>query len=424
MNLTPHSDHPLRQSLSDELHGRPGQPITAPARILHLAFVTAEGDGDPRAALAALCERLNVSPPGGNNLHHTIMLKDGRLRFERHGEFYRLSLVTAGKPRASPFPPSLPADWARDLPGRRLVSMVTDILPKTVKAPGEAQMIRHFGHDDLAASRVNDGRALVITDFRIGPDGHTHVVIYDRGLAPRRMGRLVRRLQEIETYRMMALLALPVARSLQKDLAPLEQSLITTMVGGAAAAEQEQLETLSKIARGVETMCNLSTFRFAATRAYAALVAQRLKELEDERISDFPRISVFFARRFDPAMKTCEAAAARIDDLAERAERASNLLRTRVDIALEHQNQQLLRSMETRARQQLMLQETVEGLSVVAISYYLYGIVSKFAAGLSEYLTGHAIKEIDLILIPAVVLVVWLALRAMKKRIHAAARHD
>lgn len=421
MDFSPLNDHPLRQSLADELHGRPGQSITAPARIVHMAFVTTEGDADPQAALAALCARLAVPAPDTGSLHHTILLKDGRLRFERHGEFYRLSLVTRGG--ASALPAALPADWTSDFPGRRLVSIITDILPKSVKTPTEAAMVAHFGHDDIAASRVNDGRALVLTDFRIAADGHTHMVIYDRGLAPRRMGRLMRRLHEIETYRMMALLALPVARSLQKDLAPLEKSLITTMVAGSEADEQAQLETLSRIARGVETMSNLSTFRFAASRAYAALVAQRLKELEDERISDFPRISVFFARRFDPAMKTCEAVAARIGDLARRAERASNLLRTRVDIALEHQNQQLLRSMESRARQQLMLQETVEGLSVVAISYYLYGIVSKFAAGLSDYLTGHAVKELDLILIPAVVVVVWLALRALKKRVHRHGDH-
>lgn len=415
-------DHPLRHSLSDELHGRPGHPITAPARILHMAFLTAEGDGDPREALATLCGRLGSPPPQAGSLHHSILLKDGRLRFERHGEFYRISLVTSGKARLGPIPASLPPDWLADFPGRRLVSVLTDIVPQSAKAPNEAQMVAHFGHDDIAASRVNDGRALVLTDFRIGPDGHTHIIIYDRGLAPRRMGRLVRRLQEIETYRMMALLALPVARSLQRDIAPLEKSLISTMAAGGDSEEQAQLDTLSRIARGVETMCNLSTFRFAATRAYAALVNQRLVELDDERISDFSRLSVFFSRRFDPAMKTCEAVAARIDDLARRTERASNLLRTKVDIALEHQNQQLLRSMESRARQQLMLQETVEGLSVVAISYYLFGILSKFAGGLGEYFTGKAIKELDLILIPVVVVSVWLSLRAMKKRLHAAAK--
>src|SRR3546814_19661742 len=75
-------------------------------------------------------------------------------------------------------------------------------------------------------------------------------------------------------------------------------------------------------------------------------------------------------RRLAPAMRTCESTAGRLETLASRVGRASNLLRTRVDIQLEAQNRDVLVSMNRRARLQLRLQETVEGLSVVAIRYY------------------------------------------------------
>ena len=129
------------------------------------------------------------------------------------------------------------------------------------------------------------------------------------------------------------------------------------------------------------------------------------------------RIGVFLDRRFSPAMNTCLAVADRIADLARRSERASNLLRTRVDIALEGQNQLLLRSMEQRARQQLMLQETVEGISVVAISYYLFNIVSKFAGGAAAYFLGSETKFPDWVLVPVILLLVWWGIRRLRRRI-------
>jgi uncharacterized membrane-anchored protein len=116
-------------------------------------------------------------------------------------------------------------------------------------------------------------------------------------------------------------------------------------------------------------------------------------------------------------MTTCFAVAERIADLARRSERASNLLRTRVDIALEGQNQQLLRSMEARTRQQLMLQETVEGISVVAISYYLFNIATIFVNGAAKYFFGEGVSFPDWALVPVILVLVWWGIRRLKRRI-------
>ena len=124
----------------------------------------------------------------------------------------------------------------------------------------------------------------------------------------------------------------------------------------------------------------------------------------------YQRLGIFLDRRFSPAMATCTAVAERINGLAVRSERASNLLRTRVDIMLETQNQQLLRSVDSNARRQLLLQQTVEGLSVVAISYYAINIAAKLIEGLAVYFPRLDVKLAELISIPVIVIAVALAI--------------
>ena len=88
-------------------------------------------------------------------------------------------------------------------------------------------------------------------------------------------------------------------------------------------------------------------------------------------------------------------------------------------IALEAQNQDLLSSMNRRAKLQLRLQQTVEGLSVAAISYYVvgllgYGLRALEAAGLHfnhDIATGAAI--------PLVIGGVWYGLHRFRRRLAA-----
>lgn len=421
------TDNPLRQELNDELHGRAGSPITAPARTSHMAFTLARGDADPLAHMQQLAKDVAQPQPEPGTLHHAIKIDGGFLRYERHGEFYRISLVATAKLKAGLEADSIvPAAWLAALPGERLVAIHTHVSAGGKRRMTEAQIANVFGHEDVAASLVSQGLATIWTDFRIGEDGFTRILVEDHGLAPLRLGRVVRRIHEIETYRMMALLALPVARTTQAALARLEASLSDTVqrmpVAQTAEDDASLLNALTGIARDVEELSNTTSYRFAAARAYAAIVEKRIAELSEVRVSSFPRIGTFLDRRFGPAMATCNAASTRLTALAGRCERASNLLRTRVDIALEGQNQDLLRSMDKRAKQQLMLQETVEGLSVVAISYYLIGILMKFAESLAEVVPGLNLKLVSLIIIPLTVGLVWLGLRRMRAKF--ASMHD
>ena len=413
-------DHELRHVLNDEIHGRPGLAVIAPARITHLAFTLLPGTS-PLAHVAKLCDAFGVKPPQEGARHHSAEFSSTLFKYERHGEFYRIS-ITAQNTRSKQEAISLlPLGWIDELPGKRLVAIHTEVMSKDMKAPTPQFLKKYFGHDDLAGSQVSHGRATVWTDFKIGGEGYTRMLVHDQGLTPLSLGRVSRRIHEIETYRMMALLAFPLALDLQKKLGPLEKSLAQTIEGMLSAQNVEDdaalLARLSTTARDVEDISNRSSFRFAAARAYTALVDKRVAELGEGRVVNFQRIGVFLDRRFSPAMNTCLAVADRIADLARRSERASNLLRTRVDIALEGQNQLLLRSMESRARQQLMLQETVEGISVVAISYYLFSIISKFVGGAAEYFGGVGTKFPDWVLVPFVLALVWWGIRRLRHRI-------
>jgi uncharacterized membrane-anchored protein len=414
-------DHELRQRLNDEMHSRPGLAVAAPARISHLAFTLSSGEPDPLPAITRLCAALGIAGPPPKATHHGVALKNGLFKYERHGEFYRISVARFGTSHGEAIT-LVPDAVLQALPGKRLIAVHTHITSKAQGLPDAAMLKALFGEAEIACSKVHDGKSQVWSSFRIGGDGYSRLLIHDGRGSPERLGRLTRRLHEIETYRMMALLALPVAHAAQARLKALEKSLsdILDAMTATPGDDAALMSRITDLSRDIESLSDQTSYRFAAARAYAALVVRRIAELKEQKVENHQLIGIFLDRRFTPAMATCSATEARIAGLAQRCERASNLLRTRVDIVLEAQNQKLLQSMERRARQQLLLQETVEGLSVAAISYYVIGIVGKLIEGAAAYLPFDE-KLAQFVSIPAVILLVWLAARRIRARIHRAA---
>jgi uncharacterized membrane-anchored protein len=194
---------------------------------------------------------------------------------------------------------------------------------------------------------------------------------------------MLQRLFEIEAYRTMALMALPIARRQAPRIVAVERALaeLTDGIAREDGDEEALLHELTRLAAEVESGLSASQFRFGATRAYGDLVRTRIAELRETRIPGIQTIDEFMARRFTPAVATCHTVSQRLHDLSERVAQASSLLATRVGIAREKQNQALLASMDRRAKQQLRLQQTVEGLSLAAIVYYLAGLIGYLAKG-------------------------------------------
>lgn len=380
--------HPLRAFVLGEVHARPFHAIGTPARILHFAFLTdASQTQVARAQLAEFCRARGAQPPRDGDKHFRVEFGGAVLRWENHAEFttYTWEFPAAGY---APFdPPSrvmAMAASALPQPGPHLVSVDLHVL----KSDDGVSLETLFDQASLTASFVDGAAAIVATDFRPDPGGFVRLLLRDLRLTPARAGALVQRLLEIETYRLLALLGLPESQ----QLIPRVQAIEARVSEVAAHMTQTSgldgdhalLGELTSMLADLEAQSAPWNFRYGATRAYERLVQQRLVAIGEAAHDGWPTIAAFLSRRMAPAMRTAEMLESRQSDLARKLVRAANLLRTRVDVEIERQNRDLLRSMNERTRLQLRLQQTVEGLSVAAISYYVVGLAAYVIKGLKE----------------------------------------
>jgi uncharacterized membrane-anchored protein len=273
----------------------------------------------------------------------------------------------------------VPQEWAASLPGKLLVAANIMVMRANSALPHLDDIsARYFDGNTLVGSTVSSGAGRAFMDFRIHGDGFSRILIQDLTLTPRQTGRLVQRLVEIDSYRMMALLALPFAQELTPLLTSWERELVeitSAMVQSGEKDEPLLLARLTKLEAEIESRRAASAYRFSAAAAYYDIVQRRIDELREERIQGLQLFREFTERRLEPAMSTCAASTARQEALSTQVSRAMNMLSTTVDVTLEQQNQAVLASMDRRAKLQLRLQETVEGLSVAAITYYIVGLV-------------------------------------------------
>ena len=380
--------HPERAAVLGEVHARPFHPVPTPARLLHFAFMTdAREAAAARAALGDFCREHGLHGPESGAKHFRVTLGGQSLRFEQHSEFTTYTLEQGGEAQA-PFTPAangVPSVFARlPQPGHHLVSVDLHLM-----APSGAPEIdeRLFDPASLAAASVIGGRALVACDF-LPVNGFVRILVLDLGLDPASAGALAVRLLEIETYRVLALLGLPEAQRLAPVVGDAETALasISSAMASGGGLDQDNalLERLTGLAAKAEAEATRAAFRFGASRAYDSIVTQRLAAIGEQPTGMRQTLSAFLSRRLQPAMRTCHMLQERQADLSVKLARAANLLRTRVDVEIEHQNRDLLRSMNDRTRMQLRLQQTVEGLSVAAISYYVVSLGSYVFKALHE----------------------------------------
>jgi uncharacterized membrane-anchored protein len=416
-------DHDLRAVLAGEAQARPTLPVPRAALVLHEARLD-DGDGGKaaRAYAEALARDNQVAAPPREADHALIALKDGgTLKWERHGEFSTWTWVCEGAfDQAGPIVP--PALFA-DAPGRRLVAAALFVSPDE---PDGQTLDRVFGPEsaevDRAGSIIASGTCGFWTGFRLGADGWTRFLTQENGTGPFRMGRIVRRLLEVETYRLVALLAFPLAKRARRTLDALDAQ-VAAAIADTHAPEADVLNTLLDAARKLEALGQETSFRFGAAAAYRTLVAKRLEEFREVRIEGIQRLQAYLERRFTPAMDTCASTQRRIESLSARVERASGLLRTRIDLATQAQNQALLRSMHETARTQVRLQEAVEGFSVAAIAYYAYSLLATILApAANAALADDWSTAWKAALAAAVTFAVWFGLRTSRRAFGAKER--
>ncbi|MES2153179.1 MAG: DUF3422 domain-containing protein [Pseudomonadota bacterium] len=427
-------NHLLRIPLAAEIHSRPSLRLSGCETLTHLAVYTraesgagAEHGALQHALLAELCQHFGVSGPSGDAKYFFHDFGSFRLQWESHTEF---STYTFAEHHAQALPlerafaqvplRQVPQKWLLALTGKVMVAAHVLLLQSEAEL---AEMRQFFGGNLLVGCEAL-GAARLWTDFAIAPDGFGRFVVQDRGLQFQQAGRLVQRVLEVETYRMMALLGLPHAQQAAPTLNAIEAELARLSAGmsdsgEASNDEAELLHKITALAARMEKLALENSYRFAASKAYFRLVQARIEELREVRIDGVPTVGEFMDRRLAPAMSTCESMVRRQEALAERIGRTNDLLRTRVGIVQEQQNRRILESLNTRAAQQLRLQQAVEGLSVVAISYYSIGLIAY---------AGKALKAAGVPLnpdvatgamIPVMIAAVWLGLRRMHRHVNS-----
>lgn len=427
------ADAPHRELLHDEVHARPIAGITVPALVTQIAVLNADlAVAEEVAHVRRLVDAMDVPLEGLDPTFVHLPLPGFTLRWERHGEFSLYAVTQPLDPEDlwrvdEPDLLSLvatPQGWLAGIPGRTIVALqvlVTgvpagDADPEAVVA----RACRLLGPGRILGSSIRDGSARLFTTYRLRPDGTSRFLLLCGDVTEGRAGRMASGLADLETYRTLAMTAFPAARQLRPRLAAVESRLveITRAIDDSGTDDATLLHDLMQQAAEVETDIATYSTRFAATRAYYGIVRQRIDDLRGSSVPGMTGVFTFLNRRLIPAMATVEATATRLSDAAAHLARAADLLRTRVDITTERQNQELLRSLGRGQRVQLRLQETVEGLSIAAISYYVVGLAgyaAKGAKGLGVPLDTDVVAGAS---VPLAVTAVWWTLRRVKARVH------
>jgi uncharacterized membrane-anchored protein len=430
-------DDALRRALHNEVHARPSARVRLPALIVYVAVLNAgisrEEEWQHLRRLPGHAE-LMLDSLNGNFLR---LRCDGfTVKWERHTEFTRYSIVQALPAHAGwgSQSPELAlqvvtgSEWLRSIPGKTVAAIHLGMLAADVDAPDTvAQAQAWLGEGAVVGSRMGNtteglSHSCVLTHFRLGADGFERMLV----LAPpdtseARAGRISQRLLELETYRLMALRGLPVAKALSPVLSDAEAQLadITARLERKEDSDQALLDVLVSLAARIERATAEHGYRFSATRAYDTLVSQRIAELRERPIAGTQTVGEFMQRRLSPAMATVAATAQRLASLSERVSRTSALLRTRVDIATEAQNQQLLEKLTRGQDLQLRLQSTVEGLSIAAISYYVVSLVLYGAKALNKLGLPLNPEVVAGLSIPLVLWGVWKTVQRIHDKLKA-----
>ena len=414
--------------ISNEWHARPGLRQAPPMRCSHVVALREESSTieEARERFGEFCRKHGASEPPPGSRQHTVSIGNCQLKWEGHTEAVSHTVMVPGNglpPYSETALDMLDREKRDELIGDMFIGVSVEVLPPTGEDdPQGAELARSLlGSDTVRGGLMSTEQAAVWSSFRLDADGFLRILVVDLGITEGRLSRLLQRILEIESYRILAMMALPRAREAMASLGRLEPELSDVMArlekDRSEQYQEQALRKITGIAASVEQIVTTHAYRFAAARAYSAIVERRAVEIDEHKIGGYQSYTNFLLRSLQPAMRTCDATERRANELAERVARAANLLNTMVDMVQKKQNQELLHSMAERARLQLRLQQAVEGFSIFAISYYAvgllgYGFKAIKAAGVpvnDAILTGLAA--------PLVFALVWVLVRSVRRRL-------
>ncbi|MAY60806.1 MAG: Egg lysin [Rhizobiales bacterium] len=408
---------PLAQGRAEalgEIHARPHLPVGPDRAIIQLAFLTEGGSPVDHAVLSELSLQRGIAAPARDAQHVIMDWGPGRLRWERHTEFSTyLWDCPAPKEFGAPIN-SHPFGDQFNAPGSFISGVRIEVRHES-REPDE--LLAGFDPVSVTMSDLPATRATVITDFRQDGDGLTRILVIDRGMSDGVRGALCQRLIDIETYRTLATLGLSLARSLSPDTRRMEDRLTAItqdMKGRARDQADELLAQVTALAAELEASAALSLYRFGASRAYYAIVRERIAALGETPAPGHETLGSFLDKRLGPAMRTCQSMEERQANLSRKLARATTLIRSWIDVELERQNSALLKSMNRRVKLQLRLQQTVEGLSVAAISYYVVGLFGYLAKSVEHEFPAISAGLLTGLFVPVALVSTWLVVRSIR----------
>ncbi|MDE2111806.1 MAG: DUF3422 domain-containing protein [Alphaproteobacteria bacterium] len=423
-SVVPPTNHPLRSFISEEMHVRRIPHFESPTRLVQFVM-----QGEAHIAQLGMehIQRLgDVASPPTTKIGKYFVQRVGAfdLIFEAHSEFCTFIVVASGRKQPlnlNELEEAFPVDWFASLPGRTIQATQILYLPVGEPDPTTGELARIFSRPDIVVCDLAGGKARLWSDFDVHGDGFGRLIVADRGMRGFEPSNLIQRLLEQGHYRNMALLGLPEAQRLMPQVAQLDQRLsqLTASIAEQQQQDDELLREVSFLSAELAQLIASTRYRMSATRAYAQLSNDRLRSLDVRVVPGYQCLTDFTERRLMPAARTCDSFSNRLDELSQRVSWTSALLRTRVDTAVEKQNRDQLRSMNHRVALQLRLQHTVEGLSVVAISYYAIGLLKGISEGLSVVLPQISPEVATGSITIPVVALVWFALRRVKRHLHA-----
>jgi uncharacterized membrane-anchored protein len=422
-----------RLALHNEIHTRPSATFKLPALVIYVAVLNAKvsiADECQHLRLLTGHAHLSVEQMKGNFLQ--LQCDHFKVIWERHTEFTRYTIIQS-LPGNAHWGSQLPelaihvatgVDWLKNIPGKTITAIQLGMLNEGMDDPDSIFKAKQWlGHGTVIGGTLgrttgDQPHSHLITNLRIGDDGFVRMlVLTSSGTSENRAGRVAQRLLELETYRIMALLSLPIAKQLSSKLFEAEAQLvdITARIEKNSDSDEVLLNQLASLAAQVESATAEHSYRFSAARAYDAIVRERISEMREKPLSGIQTMGEYIQRRLAPAVATVNATSDRLEALAERVARASALLRTRVEIAAEVHNQELLEKLTRGQALQLQLQTTVEGLSVAAITYYVVSLLYYLTKAAKAYGINLNPEMVAGFSAPVVLVFSWLLIRKIHR---------
>jgi uncharacterized membrane-anchored protein len=408
--------------LDKELQQRTFPALTAPCRLCQFMLTVSPASRSSELSFIQQLARSQGSHFSNADNDINLPLFGGSLRFEKHGEFSSYVFIQHGSAKQLFDDPLdfLPTkDWLDDIPGQIFrVVQLSVITPAQLKMHGNIDTL--FNPDNCISSLLAAQKARIWTDFQKHAEGAGRMLLVDHGLSPAALGRLVQQLFDLGNYRKLSLLGWPLSRQALAKLTLLEQQLsdITQRIEHKQSDDERLLNEITTMAAQTEHLIADTSSRLQATAAYYQLTLDRIKSLNETPIEGLLSLQDFSERRLTPAFRTSESVVFRQNALSGRLGRSTELLRTRINLKLEQQNQQLLASMDRRAKLQLNMQQMVEGLSLVAISYYAVQLAEKAIKALGYWLPQLDTQLWQSVSVPVVIVIVAAVLMWVNRQLH------